>query len=330
MTSMNFDSGDPDHEAVMKKLYPDEDETSLGDSISIVGIEDFLNQELPKRKRLLEPWLPAQGLAMIHAPRGIGKTHFGLAVGYAVACGSEFLCWQAPGPAGVLLLDGEMPAPALQERLVEIVRSNDKEPVKALRLMTPDLQPANRLAFNIANKNDQQELQQHLNDIDLIIVDNISTLCRSGKENEAEGWIPIQAWALQQRAQGRSVLFIHHSGKDGRQRGTSKREDVLDTVISLKQPSDYTQEQGARFEVRFEKARGFYGEDAEPIEAQLITDEHGIQCWTHKPLEDVIHEQIISLYKEGLNQKEIAQEVERNKSTVSRHIKRAKAEGDIR
>ena len=167
-------------------------------------------------------------------------------------------------------------------------------------------------------------------DIDLIIVDNISTLCRSGKENEAEGWIPIQEWALQQRAQGRSVLFIHHSGKDGRQRGTSKREDVLDTVISLRQPSDYTQEQGARFEVRFEKARGFYGEDAEPIEAQLITDEHGIQRWTHKPLEDVIHEQIISLYKEGLSQKEIVQEIERNKSTVSRHIKRAKAEGCIR
>ena len=98
----------------------------------------------------------------------------------------------------------------------------------------------------------------------------------------------------------------------------------------MKQPSDYTQDQGARFEVRFEKARGFYGEDAEPIEAQLITDEHGIQCWSHKPLEDVIHEQIISLYKEGLSQKEIAQEIERNKSTVSRHIKRAKTEGTIR
>ena len=298
-------------------------------SISIIDIQTFLSKELPERKLLLSPWLPSQGLAMIHAPRGIGKTHVAMAVGYAVACGGEFLSWKAPEAAGVLILDGEMPAPALQERLAEIVKSNNMEPIKPFRLMTPDLQPKDRLAFNIANVSDQHELDKHLNDIDLIIVDNISTLCRSGKENEAEGWQPIQAWALQQRAQGRSVLFIHHSGKDGRQRGTSKREDVLDTVISLKQPSDYESEQGARFEIRFEKNRGFYGEDAEPLEAQLATDTSGNQQWSYKSLEDAIHAQIISLYNEGLSQKEIAAEVDRNKSTVSRHIKRARAEGEI-
>ncbi len=324
---MEFEANDSTHEATIEELYPDE--KIEGNSISIVDIQDFLSQELPERKILLKPWLPSQGLAMVHAPRGIGKTHFGLAVGYVVACGSEFLGWKAPEPAGVLILDGEMPAPALQERLADIVRSNDKEPSKPLRFLTPDLQPKDRLSFNIADINDQRDLDKYLNDIDLIIVDNISTLCRSGKENEAEGWQPIQAWALQQRAQGRSVLFIHHSGKDGRQRGTSKREDVLDTVISLKQPSDYTQEQGARFEIRFEKARGFFGEDAEPMEAQLITDTNGTQQWTYKKLEDAIHEQILSLYEEGLSQKDIASEVGRNKSSISRHIKRAKAEGRI-
>ncbi|MBW2470952.1 MAG: hypothetical protein JRE18_02625 [Deltaproteobacteria bacterium] len=101
-----------------------------------------------------------------------------------------------------------------------------------------------------------------------MIIDNLSTLVRTGQENDAEGWLSIQAWALAQRAAGRSVLFIHHSGKGGSQRGTSRREDVLDTVINLRQPGDYTPDQGAVFEVHFEKARGIYGDDTKPFEAK--------------------------------------------------------------
>ena len=41
----------------------------------------------------------------------------------------------------------------------------------------------------------------------------------------------------------------------GRQRGTSRREDALDTVIALRRPDDYSPEHGARFEVHFEKLR---------------------------------------------------------------------------
>jgi hypothetical protein len=50
----------------------------------------------------------------------------------------------------------------------------------------------------------------------------------------------------------------------------SRREDVLDTVVNLRRPEDY--EQGARFEVHFDKSRGFMGKDAEPFEATLSDD----------------------------------------------------------
>jgi hypothetical protein len=122
--------------------------------------------------------------------------------------------------------------PGLQERLARIIEAAPKEIISPLKLVTPDLQEAGML--NLGEEEDQDQLDAYLTGIDLIIADNISTLCRTGKENEAEGWLPVQGWALRQRAQGRSVLFIHHSGKGGAQRGTSKREDVLDTVISLK------------------------------------------------------------------------------------------------
>jgi hypothetical protein len=61
-------------------------------------------------------------------------------------------------------------------------------------------------------------------------------------ENEGESWVPMATWALARRREGRSVVFVHHAGKSGQQRGSSRREDLLDTVICLKHPSDYMPE----------------------------------------------------------------------------------------
>jgi len=160
-------------------------------------------------------------------------------------------------------------------------------------------------------------------------VDNISTLVRGGLENEAESWLPVQEWALKQRSSGRSVLFIHHSGKDGRQRGTSRREDVLDTVISLRQPGKYDPEQGAMFEIHFEKARGFTGAEAKPFEARLEADGPDRLVWTYKSVEDSAYARVCKLANEGLEQHEIAEELGIHKSRVSRHVGRGKREGDI-
>ena len=33
-------------------------------------------------------------------------------------------------------------------------------------------------------------------DRDLVIVDNLFTICRGMKENEADSWVPVQNWAL--------------------------------------------------------------------------------------------------------------------------------------
>ena len=66
---------------------------------------------------LLDPILPERSLAMLYAPRGIGKTLLSLSMGLAVASGSPLLRWQAPRRRRVLYVDGEMPLVSLQERL---------------------------------------------------------------------------------------------------------------------------------------------------------------------------------------------------------------------
>ena len=89
----------------------------------------------------MSPWLRKQHLAMVYAKRGVGKTHFALGVAYAVAAGAKFLSWQAEKPRKVLYIDGEMPGPAMKERLAAVVSSCSEEPPEGyFRIITPDVQ----------------------------------------------------------------------------------------------------------------------------------------------------------------------------------------------
>lgn len=289
----------------------------------------LLQREFPPREDFLGGWLTRQSLAMIHAWRGTGKSFFGLEVAYAVASGGNFLKWNAREPRRVLYLDGEMPGNVLQERIARIAASADREPSEGfLRFVTPDVQ-YNSMP-DLATTKGQELVEPLLIGVDLIIVDNLSCLSRSGgKENEAESWLPLADWSLRQRTAGRSVIFIHHSGKRGLQRGTSRREDLLDVVISLRRPTDYRPEQGARFVVAFEKARNLSGDEMTAFEAQLVTKEQSRRAWTVKSCEDTELARVAELVYAGATQKEIAEELDVTRFAAKRRIEAAIKRGLI-
>ena len=103
--------------------------------------------------------------------------------------------------------------------------------------------------------------------------------------------------------------------KGGEQRGTSRREDVLDTSIRLRHPSDYSVTEGARFEVHIAKGRGIHGEDARPFEARLKNDEH---VWTMREIEDLERTRVAELLATGMSVRDIAEEIGISKSGVHR------------
>lgn len=294
-----------------------------------VTLHDLLSRELPRLDPIISPWLGTQSLNMVYAWRGVGKTHFALNVAYAAASGGEFLGWTAEKPHGVLYLDGEMPGAAMQERLSSIILASDKECAPDnFRIITPDLQAS--FMPDLATAEGQDAIEEHVtDDTRLIVVDNLSALVRrGGRENEAESWLNVAEWAMYQRARGRSVLFVHHAGKNGAQRGTSKREDILDTVICLKRPGDYDPaKDGARFEVHFEKDR--HNAAGSPFEARLETDRDGRQVWTVRNLEQSRADQVIALHDLGMSVTDIATELNMHKSNVCRAIKKATEEGKI-
>jgi putative DNA primase/helicase len=280
-----------------------------------ISLIDFFSLAIKQREQVLEPIVPEKGLVMIYASRGIGKTHAGLGISYAVATGTKFLKWTAPKARKVLLVDGEMPSVLLRERLQAICDRGGRTP-DTLNVICGDLIEEGGIG-NLADPKVQKELDPHLEGVELLILDNLSSLTTVIRDNDAESWNPIQSWLLALRRRGISVLIIHHAGKGGDQRGTSRREDILDTSISLRRPSDYIPIQGARFEVHIEKGRGILGEAAKPFEAWLQDS-----VWTLREIDDVDQARVRALLEDGMTVRDIADETGISKSRVHR-IKKA-------
>jgi KaiC/GvpD/RAD55 family RecA-like ATPase len=285
---------------------------------------------------LLEPWLPGESIVMVHSWRGVGKTHFAMEVAWAVATGQPFLKWNAPQARSVLYLDGEMSQRTFLRRVRRLSESS-AIPVTDTRLeFIPRCKQKYRSMPDLSTKEAQTELIQYLSGVDLLVIDNVSTLVR----DDITAWFDLQQWLLTLRARGMSVLLVHHDNKKGGQLGMSQREHVLDETIHLKRPEGYTPEDGAMFEIHFTKSRDRFGSDVSPLLACLpspgVLAPRGRQWWVWWPLNkgtvggsrrQQVDDKIVLLHGQGLTQKEIAERLTADghkvsQSTVSRVIKR--------
>lgn len=292
-------------------------------SFRVITAGQFLDLTFPPRENLLPPWLPRQGLALIHGWRGVGKTWVVLGIACAVASGKEFLGWTAGRPAEVLYVDGELPASVLQDRLRQFQATFGDEIGDRIWIDTPDRRDG--IVPDLSTLEGQAEIDKWVRpETALIIIDSISTLCRSGDENDASSWMRVQEWAIRHRAQGRAVLFVHHQGKGRTQRGTSHRETVMDTVINLDQPEEHSAEDGAAFIIKFEKNRAFFGVDAAPRKASIRVDDDKV-VWTVDDVDGVDPrlQKIVDMLKSGSKQIEIANQLNLSRSRVSQLVKKA-------
>ena len=138
----------------------------------------------------------------------------------------------------------------------------------------------------------------------------------------------MQEWILRLRRRGIAVLLVHHSGKSGEQRGTSRREDVLDTVIGLRRPEDYQPQQGARFEVHVEKSRAHFGDVGRPFEASLVStpDGRGL-TWSASDLKPSHLEEAVALFRSGVTVRAVAAQLGIARSSAGRLRQRAQEDG---
>jgi|GEM_PF-800970 len=294
-------------------------------TLKCVNLNVLLSTKLKPRNMLMNPIIPEQGLVMIYAKRGVGKTLLGLTMGLAVASGKHILenKWTCSQPRKVLVLDGEMPTTSLQERLHAIIKgmfhSGEKPLIpNNLLFLLADLQ--DDTMPDLATQEGQHLIEEYLNGVEFLILDNLSSLCRHYRENEADSWVPIQEWLLYLRRKGIAVLLIHHANKNGQQRGTSRKEDLLDTVIELRPFQDNTSSGSTKFEAHYSKTRNFYGNDAKPFMVELLNDQDDGIRFIPSAIENALSDDIKTLSSEGLSQRQIAKQLGTSLTTVNRRL----------
>lgn len=295
-----------------------------------VNARQLLEMNFPPREDILAPVFTTNSLHMVFAERGMGKTMFALTCACAVATGtSVFGVWTVSKPRKVLYIDGEMPSDLMQKRLASVLQGmNELENDDNLTILNYGLQENNiketeiEIMPNLATKEGQEKIEPFLEGVSLIIIDSIVTLCRTGKSNDEDAWAPVQMWLMSLRRRGFTVLLVHHTNKNGGQRGTGAKEDVLDTVMELKRPGGYDPTAGAQFEVHFSKARSLYGKDVQAFEATLATGPDGEACWQARYVEDALEKRVCELLDQGATQIEVAEELGIHRSKVGR-IKRS-------
>jgi len=276
---------------------------------------ELIAANLQGRELILDPILATDSLALLYGPRGLGKTFVALGIAWAVAGGGSFLGWRAERPRKVLYIDGEMAATDLQARL----RMLGSAP-PTLEFLSADL--GGGTMPDLGYMEGQLNLMNSWGEPELVVLDNLSSLA-GFKTGGADCWTELQRFLLMQRRLGVAVLVVHHANKQGLQRGTNRREDVLDLVMALRRPADYQPRDGARFTLHFEKARGLYGEAADPIEARLETDGIGVARWSWRPVQLGEIERVAELLKAGLNPNQVARELGISKSQSYRLRERA-------
>ena len=289
-----------------------------------IPADQFVQLEVPERKYIIAPFLPERGLAEIYAKSGVGKTTFALALATAAALGRDFQQWNVNHQWNVLYVDGEMSTTEMQSRVDAAAQFFEMEAPTNLRLLCHDREKTG--LPDIGDPDGQDWFDEDFMWADLIFLDNLSCLLWSGRENDADAWSTMQHWLLRLRALGKTIVMLHHSGKNGSSRGTSRRHDVLDTVIKLDRPFGYTQKDGAKFELSFEKTRGFAGEDAEPVGlSHSIID--GISKWQNFAVGDEKALEVANLVMQGLKQEDIAKRIGISQSEVSKRKSLAASKG---
>ncbi|MCE0521567.1 MAG: AAA family ATPase [Methylacidiphilales bacterium] len=282
---------------------------------------------LPKRQPVLGTWFLEGDLGFIYGPRGLGKTWLAMLMARAISDGKSIGPWTAPEARKVLYVDGEMAVDASLERAEQLRQGDDGN---FLLLHHEPLFHLTGKVLNLTTLEAQTALTEAClaQGIKVLILDNISCLLTL-KENESDAWGErVLPWLLELRRHRIAVVFVHHAGRNGLMRGTSKREDAAFWSIKLSEAKGEHHGEGASFVATFDKNRNATNEETPSLLWHFEPKPDGsvVPTWTTlTPLQI-----FIGLVEDGLDScGEIAQEMNVSKATVSRLAKKALQAGTI-
>ena len=302
-----------------------------GDALneSVVTAVELHDLKLAPREKLLGDWFREGDCGFLFAARGTGKTWLALAMAQALSTGGKLGDWKAPTPVKVLYVDGEMPADLMRDRCEGLEASNDN-----LQFLNHEiLFERTGKVLNIVDAEAQRAITAHCinTGVKVMILDNLSTLASGMKENEADSWELVNPWLLDLRRRKVAVVIVHHAGRSGEMRGTSKREDSVFWIIALDDAKKNADDKrGARFVTRFTKASRNTQEEIPPYEWHLVTNNaNGKVSISHEQTQT--QEVFMQLITDGVTDcADLAEEMKVSKGTISKWAKKMMDAGRLK
>lgn len=273
-------------------------------------------------------WFCEGDCGFIYAFRGVGKTWLALAIAQSISTGGRLGEWQGHKPAKVLYIDGGMPPDLMRDRRKGLEASNAN-----LEFLNHEiLFERTGKVLNITSREVQQAISARCANarVKVVVLDNLSTLASGMKENEADSWELVSNWLLDLRRRKIAVVIVHHAGRSGEMRGTSKREDSVFWIVALddaKKNAD--NKRGARFISRFTKPSRNTQEEIPAYEWHFVTDTNGEVSISHKQAQSI--DVFRRLVEDGVTDcNQIAQEMKVSPATLSRFAKKGFDDGWLR
>ncbi len=245
-----------------------------GHPIKTCTLRGLMEMQLPHRRHLVIPWLRQGESSMIFAAPGVGKSLFALDIALSVAGGGKALgVWQtgagdskteggqrekAPeatrdsnaetAPCGwkVLYVDGEMPLDDIRDRANMLMQGKiqqedgfDREQAgQNLHFMARHQQDDILADFvDLADADSRRNLLARIQRerIDLVILDNLSTLAAFEDENAASSFNGPVDFLQRLKSIGTACILVHHTNKGGEEfRGSSRIATTFETLALLK------------------------------------------------------------------------------------------------
>lgn len=315
-----------------------------------ISLGALLDMPIPKRGYIIHPWLRQRESAMIYAAPGVGKSLFALSLALAVAGGGKALGrWPAPKPRRVLYVDGEMPIDDIQARAKMLLPATggDLEAVRRnLHFQARQHQRGDSIFTDLSDERSRETLlyQSRRGNIELLILDNLSTLATVDDENAAGEFNDTVKFLLRMKQEGIACVLVHHSNKTGESyRGSSKIATTFEVILRMEDDALKATDRPdtTRFRLSWNKFRG-RKEDGTGVPLdfaleQAIFDnpQNGVAAgqlqWISSLAEDTRVEQLLELVRTGEygSQKDLASALGVSVGTVNAWKTKAITQGRI-
>lgn len=201
---------------------------------------------------------------MLFSSPGAGKSWLALGLALAAANGTAVAKskdgqekWKAPKPRNVLWVDGELDASDIALRVSQLTNSYTsagREPLGP-DFLSKQMQSLQSQFPDLAEQVDSDDLISYCtnNNVDLVILDNLTTLASLDDENATSAFKPIIEHLLMRLKVAKiACVLVHHSNKnDSSYRGSSSIATTFNAIIHLRK----NRLERGEFSLEFQKSR---------------------------------------------------------------------------